>query len=369
MVQGKNNAKIIDKQLLMQAGINPKTGLPNKLEVNSCNLKEEIMKVLRIRDEQDAVNRYRWYNLPCNISSEELERLIYYKGQLCFFYSEVTDEFYFMPYALDGTIDFYGRYNTIHPVPMTSGTTETEKKLYAAQEAYLSTLRLKVAYDIPLEELTYEDLTNYTVLVYDYTKQLSQSIIPRRQLQDAVIEVEAQCLPLMRTALKNATGVRGMRVASEDEYSNVIAANDSMDRAVMNGQYVVPIVGALEFQNLTEGEVGKAQEYLMAMQALDNFRLSLYGIQNGGLWDKKSYVNKDQTALNGSSVDAPLIDGLLIRQRFCDIVNGIWGLGISCELDESAINTDENGDGVMHDEKDQSGIHGDQEEIHDDYVE
>ena len=44
------------------------------------------------------------------------------------------DEFYFMPYALDGTIDFYGRYNTIHPVPMTSGTDDKNGKAQAEYE-------------------------------------------------------------------------------------------------------------------------------------------------------------------------------------------------------------------------------------------
>ena len=77
----------------------------------------DIKKFLRLVDEQ-----YTFYNLPADITSQELERMLYYKGQLCFFYDKDLEEFYFMPYALDGTIDFYGRYNTIHPVPMTSGT-------------------------------------------------------------------------------------------------------------------------------------------------------------------------------------------------------------------------------------------------------
>ena len=101
-------------EALLAAGIDPKTGLPVKLASGTkCTLKNDIKKIVRIIDEQDAVNRYKWYNLPCNLSSQEVERLLYYKGQLCFFYFKELDEFYFMPYALDGTIDFYGRFNTI----------------------------------------------------------------------------------------------------------------------------------------------------------------------------------------------------------------------------------------------------------------
>lgn len=353
-----NNAKMIDTSLFLQAGINPKTGLPMKIDSNiGCQLKDDIKRVLRIRDEQDAVNRYKWYNIPCNISSQELERMLYYKGQLCFFY--LNGNFYFMPYALDGTIDFYGRFNTVHPVPMASGTTEGEKAAVKNQADYLSTLKLNVKYDVPLE-LSLEDLTTTTVLLHDYSKQLSQTIIPRQTINDAIIDVESECLPMMRTALRNSTGVMGMRVSNADEQSNVTAANKIADYAALNGHRWIAIEGQLEFQDLAGGDVAKAEEYLMSMQAIDNFRLSTYGIANGGLFDKKAYVNTDQTALNGSNVDAPLLDGLTIRQRFCDIVNSIWGVGISCELDESAINTDENGDGLMHDELDQSGLPSDQ---------
>ena len=115
-------------ELYQMAGIDLKTKKPNRV-VDSGKIKDKIKRTLRIIDEQDHVNRYKWHNLPCSLSSQELERLIYYRGQLCFFYFEELDEFYFMPYALDGTIDFYGRFNRIHPVPFALGTTENEKKI------------------------------------------------------------------------------------------------------------------------------------------------------------------------------------------------------------------------------------------------
>ena len=40
----------------IQAGVDLKTGLPNRL--TKCNSKENIKAQLRIIDEQDAVNRY-----------------------------------------------------------------------------------------------------------------------------------------------------------------------------------------------------------------------------------------------------------------------------------------------------------------------
>lgn len=352
----KNNARLINEDvvgLYNSAGINPVTGQPTRAE-NKCSLKNDIRKQLRIIDEQDAVNRYVWYNLPCDLTGQELERMLYYKGQLAFFYFKDLDQFYFMPYALDGTIDFYGRFNTIHPVPMAEGTDDDTKAIVAKQAALLSTIKLDVLYDVPLE--LDKSPENYCVLLHDYTKQLSQNILPRQQLQDGLLNVMSDMIPFMRTSLLNATGVSGMRVASEDDESNVKAANLTVDSAALNGQKWIPIIGNLEFQDLTQGSTAKGEEFLLAMQSLDNFRLSTYGLENGGLFEKKQYQNTMQTSLNGNGqVGNPLQDGLSIRQHFCDVVNSVFGVGISCEISEVATGSDFNQDGAFIDEQDQSG--------------
>ena len=313
------NPKIPDLKTLIQAGFDPKTGLPNKIGTKPC-LKENIKKALRLVDEQDAVNRYTWYNLPCNITSQELERMLYYKGQLAFFYMKDLDEFYFMPYALDGTIDFYGRFNTIHPVPMTSG----EEKAGKAQAELLSQIKLKCIYGIKLpEDLTVEDLTKSAVLLHDYSKQLSQTIIPRQIINDGIIDIEAECIPFMRTALIEETGVMGVRVQDADQAAAVQDGANSLVNAAMNGDMYVPIVGQMEFQELTNGGTGKAEDYMLAMQSLDNFRLSLYGIDNGGLFEKKAHELQSEADINGGPIGLVLQDGLSIRQNFCNIVNSI----------------------------------------------
>lgn len=298
-----------------------------------------------------------WYNLPCNLSSQELERLLYYKGQLAFFYYEPLDQFFFMPYALDGTIDFYGRFNRIHPVPMAEGT-ETNEKQIQQQRDLLSTLKLDVIYDIPLD-----DVNPFTscVLLHDYTKQLSQTIISRQVINDPILDIMADCIPFMRTNLLNSTGIDGVRVNSQDEQSNVVAASMKINQAALNGEKYVPIIGLAEFQELTPGQVAKSEEYMLAMQSLDNYRLSTYGLDSGGLFEKKAQMLNAEASMNQGTAGLVLQDGLSIRQRFCDIVNSIFGVGISCELSETAIGADMNMDGMISDEKDQSGQYsGDQ---------
>lgn len=343
---------IKDIKLLVQAGINPKTGLPIKYsdigKQFNPKLKEDCRRFLRIIDEQRAVNRYTWYNLPASLSSQELERLLYYKGQLCFFYFKEIDEFVFMPYALDGNIDYYGRFNHIHPVPMNTGTTEEDKKRASEQAAILSLKRLKVQKDMVLfqDELTEELLNNSAVILRDYTNQLGQEQTPRYIVNDELLTAMAECIPLMRTSMILSTGVTGMRVPDDDSYHDAEVAGQMMYEAAINGNPYVPITSKIEFQELSIKSALKAQEFMLAMQSLDNLVLAGYGVENGGLFEKKAHVLNQEAAINNAPVGLVFQDGLAQRQNFCNIVNSIWGLGIWCEPSEAAMSFDMNGDGM-----------------------
>ena len=350
---GKNNAKLYDLDTLLQAGIDPKTRLPIRLgKTGNSDLTNGILKALRIVDEQDAINRYRWFNLPGGLSSQELERLLYYKGQLAFFYDEKIEQFYFMPYALDGMLDFYTRFRTIHPVPLCNGTgVAEEKSAYKNQLAYLSTLKLDVVYDVITDEeqVNEELLTKSAVLLHDYSKQMSQTIIPRQIIQDPVLNAMADIIPFMKTSLMLGTGVKGLKVQDADQADSVVEANKQFRKGAEDGLPLVPITATVDLQEILDGAKTPSAEFMLAMQSLDNFRLSLYGIENGGLFEKKAHKLETEAHINGGAVNSRLQDGLSIRQHFCNIVNSIWALGIWCEISENETMVDVNGDGVNYD--------------------
>lgn len=340
------NAKMVDTQLYVQAGIDPKTGLPLKNAPPNLGFKPENKKLLRIIDEQDAINRYKWYNLPNGLNGKLIERILYYKGQGMFFYMETNDQFYFLPYTLAGTIDVYGRYTEVTPLPF-NGSAEDDKKKTKAK-AWIEGLKRKPVYDIHLNELTLKDLTDSCVLLHDFSLQYAQTNIPRQILQDPLLDFMADCLPYAHTALSNSTGVMGMRVNTEDEQSNVKAASKSINRAALTGEKFIPVIGNVDFQELTGGQVAKSEEFLLFLQALDNFRLSTYGLSNGGLFQKKAHMLNTEQQANGMS-NSPLTDGLTERQHFCDVLNSIWGLGAWCEVSETQMGVDMNGDGLAND--------------------
>lgn len=342
-----NNAKIQNVDALIQAGIDPKTGLPIKVtSVCGTGFKENNKKLLRVLDEQDAVNSFTWFNLPDGLNQNLIERILYYRGQGMFFYMETDDKFYFLPYALDGTIDVYGRFTGVTPLPFngTASTTKDGKTI-----PWIQGLTKTPVYDIKLDELKLEDLTDSCVLLKDYSEQISQTNIARQVLNDPLLDVMSDCIPFMRTGLLNSTGIKGMRVNEQSEKAEVFAANTQINNAALTGQWAIPVVGNVDFQDLSNGQVAKSEEFLLALQALDSYRLSMHGLPNGGLFQKKAHMLEAEQNMNTGTASLVLQDRLNKRQEFCDIVNSIWGLGIWVEPNESLVQADLNGDGLAYD--------------------
>ena len=367
---GKNGVpKLIDPAPYIKARIDPKTGGPllppsTTLGVTSP-IKEAFKLALRIKDEQNAVMRYTWYNLPDGIDGELVERMLYYRGQLAFAYIKEVGRFMMLPYTLSAdkenpsALDEYARYDTIKLVSF-SGTDNVKDRPNEDNRrrslcTILSSLTFNVRYKVLEGQLELKDIEESAVILKDYTSQLSETNIPRREIQDPVLDFEAACFAYSNTAMINSTGVEGMRVNNEDEGANVAAMNKSVESAALNGAKAIPVVGPIEFQEITGGKVGTSDEFMVMAQAIDNFRLSLYGLENGGLYQKKTYVNDSQTQMNSGQPSDVFHNGLMIRQKFCDIVNSIWGVGIECEAAEYNSGVDMDLDGTLDDRHDQSG--------------
>jgi hypothetical protein len=184
------------------------------------------------------------------------------------------------------------------------------------------------------------------VIVRDYTPQLGQTNIARSILDEPILDLMSDCIPFMRTALLNSTGIKGMRVGNQDEANEVFSANNAINNASLTGQWAVPVIGSVDFQELTSGSVlGKSEEFLLALQGLDSYRLSLYGLPNGGLFQKKAHMLEAEQNMNAGTADLVLQDSLANRQMFCNIVNSIWGIGIWCDVNESITQMDKDMDG------------------------
>lgn len=300
-----------------------------------CDFKAEIKKNLRILDEQDAIHRYQWYGLPPGLDSELVERMIYYRGELMFFYMDSAESMFMLPYAGIESPNVYGRY--LAGTPLIFGGSQT-KTPDGKPKQFIPGMRREIVYSVPEDPKAILRLIDEgAVIVKDYTPQLPERIIPRADLMDGVLDMMAECFPLARTALISNCGVMGMRVPTPDAKDEVMQAADSVYKSALMGSPYVPMMGTTEFQELSGTSALRVEDYLLVLQSLDNFRLSLHGLSSGGLFQKKSHMLEGEQEMNESRAKAALEDGLNQRQRFCDMVNAIWGIGISVEISESAL--------------------------------
>lgn len=328
-----------------------RTMIPGYDPNNVTPYKDYIKKILRVNDEQLAVNRFKWINLPPELNGQLIERILYYRGQGMLFFIPETKKFYFLPYCLDGTIDVYGRYTSVKPLPF-NGKSETNDPM----SIILSTQKREPVYDIMDLDIDPETfLSTKCILLSDYCKQLSQTVISRQQLNDGLIDIESNIIPYMNTMLSNSTGVTGVRVNGDDEAAQITIASDTANLAALNGKRFLAINGQLDFQDLASQLSSRAEDMLMSMQSLDNIRLGTYGLDNGGIFEKKAHLLNAEAAMNTGTSSLVMEDCLYQRQQLCDIVNNYLLLPMGyppellwdCVVNEVVTGNDQDLDGII----------------------
>lgn len=336
--------KLPNYDIVRQVGINPKTGLPVKFNTSEKKIRSGVLAQLRIKDEQEFVNRFIVHTPGLNMSSQEFFRMLYYYPNLCLLHIE--DKPYLMPYALDGSLDFYNRYNSIHPVPFNSSG-EDDIKAKA-----LESIKRKPYYEIVLPEDITEEMQNEAcVLIRDYTPQRSEKIIARCDLDETMNGLMADMFAYMRTSLMTGSGVKGIKVTDPDARDAVISMANAIDDCALNSQPYVPIMQSPSIEEFGGEGAMKAQDYMLAIQGIDNYRKQCLGIENNPMFDKKAYVNEAQ-AMMGISTSHTLIDSLCQLQNAFDIWNSIYGYEWYVEMNPLF---QAQGDGIMDESEGEEG--------------
>lgn len=319
-------AKLPNTELLRQtghlrsAGIDPDTIFPDS------------KRAIRIKDEAEFIHRYKWEGLPKELPAELLERILYFRGQGMLFKNGDGEGslFLFLPYAVSGPFDCYGRPNQLKPVIFGGSTSIKDKDETENKED-------KVFMDVyfnPVYEEGAKIGERPCVVLKDYTPQLSDHIISRSVLQEHAIGMEAEALPFARTSRIANSGVRGMRVNDEGASNNVKMANKAIVKAAVKGDALVPIVDEIDFQDLGLNSGETPEGSLMYMQSIDHYRQSLMGVKNTGVYEKKAHVLEGEEEINEESNQSVLLDGLKNRERFSEIASKVFGLSISVSIDE-----------------------------------
>lgn len=333
------------KPIMIDTSLIEKTGLLNLFKAylkgskgnSKSNLMEEMRILLRLNDESDAIGRFNWIDIAEGIemTSDDIERLLYFRGQLIFFYNANNSKYMITPFAGSG-IKFNGKFSKATPVPI---ALESEVDNYEAQKQLLEDIELTILYEIPsaeeLEKIGGKE--KCCVIIRDYPPQLnSNNIIARYTINDPLLTIEAEIFPTARTARFLATGVKGLRINDESEVDNVNDANSKLEDAVLSGDAYIPITGKADFQDLQTGQATKGEDYMLALQTLENFRLSTYGIENGGLFNKKAHELESEESINAGPVEGRLVRSLNCREDAMKIARAVFGIKMRCVISQEA---------------------------------
>lgn len=347
--------RIPDKQTERELGI-------DKNCIPETPFKDAILRNLRVLDEQDAIHCGTWHGLPDELDPQVIERILYYRGQGILFFAEELEKFFFLPFAQGGDIDAVGRFSKMTPLTFNGSDMEKQSVLHKDPIAWIPGMVKTPIYQVLTEEEAAQiDPFGCCVVLRDYCSQYSQFVLPRKNLIDPILDLEAECIPYMSTALAAATGISGMQVQTEADQAQVALASQSAHTAALNGQKWIAMTAMQKIQDFSTGSVGTAEQFLVAMQSIDNFRLQLHGIKNGGLFQKQAHELQTESDLKTGTSGSVLQDKTYQRQRFCDIANSIWGdtlFGgqyIWWEPSEIALGADVNLDGKMIDENEEEG--------------
>lgn len=320
---------------------------------------DKTFQQLQMMDRQTAVNRYVYHNLPDGITGQYIERMLYLRYRLCFFWMEDADDplgkLYCLPYSPIGSPDVYGRTKQVTPLPVSNSDSE---------KPWIVGLTRDVIRDIPRTIPDIKDLEKYTVIIQDYSPFfMSEEGTPRQAMNKELLGFMSEILPYTRTKLISSTGVKGLKVKSDAESSAVRNASKTVQYSALSGDQYVPIQQTLDIEDLGVSGGGNINDFLLAFQTLDNYRLSTYGLKQGGIFDKSQYVNNIQAAVQQSNVGLIYQDGLTIRQHAVNLINAMFGpvimakTGGLCwvEPSETVTGVDQNFNGIIADTEPQNG--------------
>lgn len=318
---GLINQQMLKKQLGFEGKVNPIAVMSDRRDLYT--------RTIASRELQQFVRRYQYENLPKGLDPNIIERILYYRGRLVLF--KLGDTYYSLPFALNGSIDVYGRYKTVTPLTFNGSiSTDSDGNEFLSDGEWISDMLLDVTY-------CEEDIEGKSgVILNDYTQGISEFIIPRYQLNMVYHEDLANVVILIRHNLISSARVYTIRVLDEGQMKAVMNELADMETDILQrGKRIYPITSSTKLEEILQDKKLETQQYWECYVSLDNLRENLIGIENNGIFKKKERQLKGEQELEASSADLVYEDGLFSRMQAFNRFNKLFGENVI--VSESAV--------------------------------
>lgn len=302
---------------------------PNLLNKNLSY--DSLFNIMREQNKIETIERYMWVNVPFGLTADIIERLLFYRGKGVFYFNDNVGKFQFLPFALNGVIDEYGRYTKCNTLPFTGVDTDEKKKKKTQSLVYED---LELVYDLPYDEETFKKINQqktFGIILNDSSLSISQQPIIRYNYVKPVLHMMATLMQIINTAMFGNADHNLLQIENEGELDSVKTQIEAINQDILRGNRFTPIVGKLPITPLKTTNSADLEGLFNTFNSLNNFLKSITGVANAGVFDKKAHLLQDEQKLNGSNADDVYYNGLRLRQEFCLMVQAYYQYPIWCE--------------------------------------
>lgn len=303
---------------------------PNLLNKNLSY--DSLFSIMREQNKIETIERYMWVNVPFGLTQDIIERILFYRGKGIFYFNDKVDKFQFLPFALNGVIDEYGRYTACNTLPFTG--TDSEEKGKKKKNQTLVYQNLDIVYDLPYDKETFKNINKHKtvgIILNDSSLSVSQQPVIRFNYVKPVLHMLATLMQIINTAMFGNADHNLLQIENESELDSMNTQIAAINQDILNGKRFTPIVGKLPITPLKTTNSADLEGLFNTFNSLTNFLKSITGVANPGVFDKKAHLLQDEQALNGSNADDIYYNGLRVRQEFCLMVQAYYQYPIWCE--------------------------------------
>ena len=295
-----------------------------------CNLNyDSLYAIMREQNKNETLERYMWLNLPYGLTQDLIERVLFYRGKGVLYYNDNVGKFQFLPFALNGRIDEYGRYMRVNTLPFTGVTEENKKK----KEKRLVYEELDIVYDLPYNEETLSLARSgkpVGIIINDSSLAVSQQPIIRSNYVQPVLRMLATLMQIINTAMFGNADHSLVQVENEGELDEINRAIEAINQDILEGKRFTAVAGTFPITPIKTSNTANLEGLFGCFNSLTNFLKSITGVANAGVFDKKAHLLQEEQKLNGSNSDDIYYNGLRMRQEACLLIQAYYGYPVWC---------------------------------------
>lgn len=296
---------------------------------------DSLFSIMREQNMIETLERYMWINLPFGLTQDLIERLLYFRGKGVLYFNDKVDKFQFLPFALNGVIDEYGRYTRCNTLPFT-GVDEEESNDGSRRKKKPQPLiyeNLDIVYDLPYNEETFSmarERRTVGIILNDNSLAVSQQPIIRSNYVKPVLHMMSTLMQIINTAMYGSADHNLIQVENESELESINQQINAINFDILKGRRFTPVVGKLPITPIKTNNTANLEGLFCTFNSLDNFRKTISGIANAGVFDKKAHLLQAEQKLNGSNADDIYYNGLRLRQEFCLMLQAYYNYPTWC---------------------------------------